>query len=74
MIIENNQPLEQSMNDAALTMKKDNVQTEGIRRLTCVVGTFPDGNSPLVLVSVRRRHITTMKMGHKTLSYHLQSL
>ena len=28
-----------------------------IRRRTCVVGTFPDGNSALMLVCVRLRHV-----------------
>ena len=34
-----------------------------IRRRTRVVGAFPDGNSALMLVGARLRHITTTKWG-----------
>ena len=38
-----------------------------IRRRTCVVGTFPDGNSALMLVCARLRHVTgTQWDGKKT--------
>ena len=36
-----------------------------IRRRTRVVGAFPDGNSALMLVGARLRHITTTKWGTK---------
>ena len=36
-----------------------------IRRRTRVVGAFPDGNSALMLVGARLRHITTTKRGTK---------
>lgn len=39
-----------------------------IRRRTRVVGSFPDGNSALMLTAARLRHITTTKWGtHKYL-------
>jgi putative transposase len=36
-----------------------------IRRRTRVVGNFPDGNSALMLVSARLRHIASSKWGNK---------
>ena len=36
-----------------------------IRRRTCVVGTFPDGNSALMLVCARLRHVTDTRWGNK---------
>ncbi len=36
-----------------------------IRRRTRVVGTFPDGNSALMLVCARLRHICATKWGEK---------
>ena len=35
-----------------------------IRRRTCVVGAFPDGNSALMLVAARLRHIARTKWGY----------
>ena len=36
-----------------------------IRRRTTVVGAFPDGNSALMLVSARLRHISTTNWGQR---------
>ena len=36
-----------------------------IRRRTCVVGTFPDGNSALMLVCARLRHAAGTQWGNK---------
>ena len=36
-----------------------------IRRRTRVVGTFPDGNSPLMLVCARLRHVAGTQWGNK---------
>lgn len=36
-----------------------------IRRRTCVVGTFPDGNSALMLVCARLRYVAGTKWGNK---------
>jgi len=36
---------------------------EPVRRRTRVVGTFPDGNSALMLVAARLRHIAGTKWG-----------
>jgi transposase-like protein len=36
-----------------------------IRRRTRVVGAFPDGNSALMLVAARLRHIAATKWGSK---------
>ena len=36
-----------------------------IRRRTRVVGTFPDGDSALVLVCARRRHVAGTRWGNK---------
>ena len=36
-----------------------------IRRRTRVVGTFPDGNSALVLVCARLRHVASTQWGNK---------
>ena len=36
-----------------------------IRRRTCVVGTFPDGNSALMLVCARLRHVAGTQWGNK---------
>ena len=36
-----------------------------IRRRTRVVGTFPDGNSTLMLVCARLRHVTGTQWGNK---------
>ena len=36
-----------------------------IRRRTQVVGTFPDGNSPLMLVCARLRHVAGTQWGNK---------
>ena len=36
-----------------------------ICRRTCVVGTFPDGNSALMLVCARFRHVTGTQWGNK---------
>ena len=37
----------------------------GIRRRTRVVGTFPDGNSALMLVCTRLRHVAVTQWGNK---------
>jgi len=39
--------------------------TRGIRRRTRVVGTFPDGNSALMLVCARLRHVAGTQWGNK---------
>lgn len=36
-----------------------------IRRRTCVVGAFPDGNSALMLVCSRLRHVADPQWGNK---------
>ena len=36
-----------------------------IRRRTRVVGAYPDGNSALILVAARLRHVVGTKWGHK---------
>ena len=36
-----------------------------IRRRTCVVGTFPDGNSALMLVCARLRHVAGTQWSNK---------
>ena len=36
-----------------------------IRRRTCVVGSFPDGNSALMLVCARLRHVAGTQWGNK---------
>ena len=36
-----------------------------IRRRTCVVGAFPDGNSALMLVCARLRHVAGTQWGNK---------
>ena len=36
-----------------------------IRRMTRVVGAFPDGNSALMLVCARLRHVAGMQWGSK---------
>ena len=36
-----------------------------IRRRTCVVGTFPDGNSTLMLVCARLRHVAGTQWSNK---------
>ena len=36
-----------------------------IRRRTCVVGVFPDGNSALMLAAARIRHIAATQWGIK---------
>ncbi len=36
-----------------------------IRRYTCVVGSFPDGNSALMLVCARLRHVASTQCGNK---------
>lgn len=40
-------------------------QTREIRRRTRVVGTFPDGNSALMLVCARLRHVAGTQWGNK---------
>ena len=39
--------------------------TREIRRRTRVVGTFPDGNSALMLVCARLRHVAGTQWGNK---------
>ncbi len=41
-----------------------------IRRRTRVVGTFPDGNSALMLCAARLRHIAGTKWGNAEISEH----
>ena len=36
-----------------------------IRRRTCVVGSFPDGDSALILASARLRHVAGTQWGNK---------
>ena len=36
-----------------------------IRRRTCVVGSFPDGNSALMLVCAQLRHVAGPQWGNK---------
>ena len=38
-----------------------------IRRRTRVVGAFPDGNSTLMLVAARLRHVAATQMGEQAL-------
>lgn len=38
-----------------------------IRRRTQVVGSFPDGNSALVLVAATLRHITSIRWGPRSI-------
>ena len=41
-----------------------------IRRRTRVVGTFPDGNSALMLVCARLRHVAGTQWGNKKIHEH----
>ena len=41
-----------------------------IRRRTCVVGTFPDGNSALMLVCTRLRHVAGTPVGQQEIHEH----
>ena len=42
-----------------------NDKTGGIRRCTCVVGSFPDGNSALMLVYIRLRRVAGTQWENK---------
>ena len=42
-----------------------NVPSTRVRRRTRVVGTFPDGNSALMLVCARLRHVAGTQWGNK---------
>ena len=44
---------------------EENARREKIRRRTRVVGSFPDGNSALMLVCARLRHVAGTQWGSK---------
>ena len=45
-----------------------------IRRRTSVVGAFPDGNSALMLVCARLRHVAETQWGSKKYMKHLEAM
>ena len=61
-------PAALSCPSTGLRIRTDNVMerlNREIRRRTKVVGTFPDGNSALMLVCARLRHVAGTQWGNK---------